>query len=39
MTGPRREYAIRDIRHLDRTAHFFGDYVAFDKEAWLRDGR
>ena len=39
MTGPRREYAIRDIRHLDRTAHFFGDHVAFDKEAWLRDGR
>ena len=39
MTGPRREYAIGDIKHLDRAVHFFGDHVAFDKEAWLRDGR
>ena len=38
MTGPRREYAIDDIKHLDRAVHFFGDHVAFDKEAWLRDG-
>ena len=33
MTGPRREYAIGDIKHLDRAVHFFGDRVAFDKEA------
>ena len=39
MTGPRREYAIKDIRHLDRAVPFFGDHVAFDKEAWLRDRR
>ena len=39
MTGPRRAYSIKDIKHLDRAVHFFGDHVAFDKEAWLRDGR
>ena len=26
-------------QHLDRAVHFFGDHVAFDKEAWFRDGR
>ena len=39
LTGPRRTYAIKDISHLDRAMHFFGDPVAFDREAWLRDGR
>ena len=39
LTGPRRTYAIKDISHLDRAVHFFGDHVAFDKEAWFRDGR
>ena len=38
LTGPRRTYSIKDIRHLDRAMHFFGEHVAFDKKAWLRDG-
>ena len=29
----------KGISHLDRAVHFFGDHVALDKEAWLRDGR
>ena len=33
MFGPCREYAIKDISHLDRAVHFFGDHVAFDKVA------
>ena len=33
MTGPRRAYAIKDIKDLDRAVHFFGDHGAFDKEA------
>jgi len=31
--------ADEDVKHLDRAVHFFGDHVAFDKEAWFRDGR
>ena len=23
---------------VNRTVHFFGDHVAFDREAWHRDG-
>ena len=33
------DFPVKDIKHLDRAVHFFGDHVAFDKEAWLRDGR
>ena len=39
MTGARREYATRDIRHLDRAVHFFGDHAAFDRDASPRDVR
>ena len=38
LTGPRRTYSIKDIRRLDRAMHFFGEHIAFDKKAWLRDG-
>jgi len=27
------------LHRLDRVVHFFGDNVAFDKEAWLKNGR
>ena len=36
---PMRSYRIQDLEKLDRTVHFFGDNVAFDKEAWLKQGR
>jgi L-ascorbate metabolism protein UlaG (beta-lactamase superfamily) len=39
VDGPRRTYAIKDIKHLDRAVHFFGDHVAFDREAWHEAGR
>ena len=37
--GPRRVYRIEEIDKLEKAVHFFGDYVAFDKEAWLKTGR
>lgn len=36
---PTRTYRIEELEKLDRSVHFFGDNVAFDKEAWLKDGR
>ena len=30
--------AAAEIRGLDRAVHFFGDHVAFDREAWHREG-
>ena len=36
---PTRTYRIEELDKLDRSVHFFGDNVAFDKEAWLKDGR
>ncbi len=36
---PARRHTIAEVDKLDRVVHFFGDNVAFDKEAWLRDGR
>ena len=39
INGPRRTYAIKDIKHLDRDVHFFGDHVAFDRDAWHKAGR
>ena len=38
LKSPRRTYAIGDIKHLDWAVHFFGDHVAFDKDAWLEAG-
>ena len=39
LDGPSRVYSTADIRGLNRTVHFFGDHVAFDREAWHREGR
>ena len=39
LDGPSRTYSAADIRGLDRAVHFFGDHVAFNREAWHRDGR
>ena len=39
IDAPRRSYLIGEIKHLDREVHYFGDHVAFDKEAWLAAGR
>jgi L-ascorbate metabolism protein UlaG (beta-lactamase superfamily) len=38
IEGPRRSYNLGDIKHLDRAVHFFGDNVAFDRDAWHREG-
>ncbi|MYE02524.1 MAG: hypothetical protein F4Y03_14875 [Alphaproteobacteria bacterium] len=38
LDGPGRTYSIADVRSLDRAVHFFGDHVAFDREAWHREG-
>ena len=38
LDGPSRSYAAAEIRGLDRAVHFFADHVAFDREAWHRDG-
>ena len=37
LDGPSRSYAAAEIRGLDRMVHFFGDHVAFNREAWHRD--
>ena len=37
--GAKRIYRIKQMDKLDRAVHFFGDHVAFDKDAWLKDGR
>ena len=39
LDGPSRTYSAAEVRNLDRTVHFFGDHVAFDREAWHRTGR
>ncbi len=33
---PTRIYNRRDVEKLDKVVHFFGNNVAFDKEAWLK---
>ena len=38
LDGPSRRYAAANLRGLDRAVHFFGDHVAFDREAWHREG-
>ena len=32
-------YRRTEIERLDATVHYFGDHVAFDHVAWLRDGK
>ncbi len=39
MRSAKRIYRIKDLDKLDRAVHFFGDHVAFDKDAWLEAGR
>jgi hypothetical protein len=39
MRSPKRIYRIKELEKLDRAVHFFGDHVAFDKDAWLEAGR
>jgi hypothetical protein len=36
---PTRTYRIEELDKLDRSVHFLGDNVAFDKKAWLKEGR
>ena len=36
---PTKIYELKGLENLDRVVHFFGDNVAFNKEAWLREGR
>ena len=38
LDGPSRTYSVADVRNLDRAVHFFGEHVAFDREAWHREG-
>ncbi len=35
ITAPRKIYHIAELDKLDAAVHFFGDQVAFDKDAWL----
>ena len=39
VDGPARTYTRAELDGLDRCVHCFGDHVAFDKVAWLKDGR
>ena len=39
LLKPSRTYRIAEVDKLDGAVHFFGDNVAFDKEAWLKAGR
>jgi hypothetical protein len=39
VNAPRRSYAIKDIKHLDRAVHFLGDHVAFNRDAWHAAGQ
>ena len=39
MRSAKRIYRIKDLDKLDRAVHFFGDHVAFDKDAWMEAGR
>lgn len=32
-----KTYTPEDVAELDRKVHFFGDHVAFDKQAWMAD--
>ena len=39
IDGPKMTYSRETIADLSRAIHFFGDYVAFDKQAWFETGR
>ncbi|MDP6341988.1 MAG: hypothetical protein QF491_00550, partial [Alphaproteobacteria bacterium] len=39
LLKPTRTYNIAEVDKLDQVVHFFGDNVAFDKEAWLKENR
>ena len=39
LLTPTKVYNLRGLEKLDRVVHFFGENVAFDKEAWLEGGR
>tara|TARA_Y100000815_G_scaffold88126_1_gene76891 strand:+ start:358 stop:546 length:189 start_codon:yes stop_codon:yes gene_type:complete len=37
--SPKRIYRIEELDKLNQTIHYFGEYVAFDKTAWLEQGQ
>ena len=37
LSTPTKIHKYTDIDMLDRVFYFFGDNVAFDKEAWLNE--
>lgn len=39
LDGPTIEYRAEEIAKLDGVVHYFGDYVAFDKQRWFAEGR
>ncbi len=39
LDGPTMRYSPEAIAGLDRAIHYFGDHVAFDKEAWFKAGQ
>ena len=39
IDGPKMTYQRATVAGLSRAIHFFGDHVAFDKQAWFEAGR
>ena len=39
LDGPTITYSRSGLDEMDPAIHYFGDHVAFDKEAWFREGR
>ena len=39
IAGPSRIYEIKAMDKMEQVVHFFGDNVAFDKDAWMKNGR
>jgi hypothetical protein len=35
IAGSKRIYRIEEMDKLEAAVHYFGDNVAFDKEAWM----
>lgn len=39
IDGPKQSYSRESVQGLNRAIHFFGDNVAFDKQAWFENGK
>ncbi|MHA1164759.1 MAG: MBL fold metallo-hydrolase, partial [Alphaproteobacteria bacterium] len=39
LDGPARTYTRKELDKMTQSVISFGDHVAFDKVAWLKDGR